>query len=66
MQIIAQCPACGSSWRLGAEAADRRITCRKCRKLFKLPKLEELHKATGTLKEAKTAVYVDESGKLYG
>ena len=40
MQIIAQCPACGTTWQLENSAADRRIKCRKCGRLFKVPKLE--------------------------
>jgi len=66
MQIIAQCPACGHSWRLNVVAADRRIRCRNCRTLFKVPKLEEVPKATETLKDAKGSIYVDEAGKTYG
>ncbi|MCK4291779.1 MAG: hypothetical protein KAY65_01175 [Planctomycetes bacterium] len=66
MQIIAQCPRCGNSWRLDATAADRRIRCLKCRKLFKIPKLEEVPKAAETIKHAKGSIYVDEAGKTYG
>ncbi|MBN2136672.1 MAG: hypothetical protein JW720_02585 [Sedimentisphaerales bacterium] len=66
MQIIAQCPACGNSWRLDASAADRRIRCRTCRKLFKIPPLEEVPKAVEKIKNAKGALYVDQNGKTYG
>ena len=66
MQIIAQCPACGSAWQLENNAADRRIKCRKCGRLFKVPKLEELPKATKTIQQAKSNIYVDEEGKTYG
>jgi transposase-like protein len=66
MQIIAQCPACGSPWQLENSAADRRIKCRKCGKLFKVPKLEELPKATKMIKQAKGTIYVDKTGKTYG
>jgi len=66
MQIIAQCPACGSTWMLDGSAADRRINCRKCGKLFKVPKLEEVPKATKVIKQAKGTIYVDETGKTYG
>jgi predicted Zn finger-like uncharacterized protein len=66
MQIIAQCPACGTAWKLENSAADRRIKCRKCGRLFKLPKLEELTKATKMIKQAKGTIYVDEDGKIYG
>lgn len=66
MQIIAKCPGCGSARLLDAGAADRRITCRKCGKLFKIPKLEEVPKAVKVIKHAKSTIYVDESGKSYG
>ncbi len=66
MQIIAQCPACGSTWLLDSSAADRRINCRKCGKLFKVPKLDEVQKATKVIKQAKGIIYVDETGKTYG
>jgi len=66
MQIIAKCPRCGNHWRLDDNAADRRIKCKKCRRLFKVPKLEDLPKATETLRQAKGDIYVDETGKTYG
>ena len=66
MEIIAQCPACGSIWQMENTAADRRIKCRKCGRLFKVPKLEELPKATKMIKQAKGTIYVDEDGKTYG
>ena len=66
MQIITQCPVCGCSWKLEHSAADRRIKCRKCGKLFKVPKLEEVPKATKIIRMAKGTIYVDETGKTYG
>jgi hypothetical protein len=66
MQIIAQCPACGCVWLLDDSAADRRIRCRKCRILFKVPKLDEVPKAVKVIKHAKSTTYVDEAGKTYG
>ena len=66
MQIIAQCPACGSAWLLDSSAADRRIRCRKCGRLFKVPKLDEVPKAVKVIKHAKSTIYVDEAGKTYG
>jgi len=66
MQIIAQCPGCGNNWLLNASSADKRIRCRKCHKLFRVPKLEEVPKAIKVIKRAKTVVYVDEAGKTYG
>ncbi len=66
MHIIAQCPLCGYCWLLDASAADRRIRCKGCRKLFKVPKLEEVPKAMKIIKGAKGTVYVDEAGRTYG
>jgi DNA-directed RNA polymerase subunit RPC12/RpoP len=66
MQIIAKCPQCGNAWRLDASAADRRIRCRKCRRLFKVPRLEDLPNATEAIRQAKGSIYVDETGKTYG
>lgn len=66
MQIIAKCPGCGSTRLLDAAAADRRMTCRKCGKLFKIPKLDEVPKAVKVIKNAKSTIYVDEVGKRYG
>ena len=66
MQIIAQCPKCGTRWRLNANSADKRINCRKCHMLFKVPKLSELAVATKILKNAKGIIYVDQKGKTYG
>ena len=66
MQIIAQCPACGSTWLLDSSAADRRINCRKCDKIFKVPKLDEVPKAIKVIKGATGTIYVDETGKTYG
>lgn len=66
MQIIAQCPRCGSAWLLDSIAADRRIRCRRCYRLFKVPKLEEVPKAVKVIRRAKGTIYVDETGKTYG
>ena len=66
MQIIAKCPGCGNSCLLEADAADRRIKCRKCRTLFKVPKLEEVPKALKLIKHAKGKIYVDQDGKTFG
>jgi len=66
MQIIAKCPDCGNGCLLEAGAADRRIRCTKCRRLFKVPKLEEVSKAIKIIKQAKGTVYVDQAGKTYG
>jgi uncharacterized Zn finger protein len=66
MQIIAQCPGCGRTQLLDGTAADRRIRCRKCARLFKIPKLNEVPKAIKVIKRAKSNLYVDEEGKSYG
>ena len=66
MQIIAQCPKCGNNWLLDASAADRRVRCCKCHRLFKVPKLEEVPKAIKVIKQAKGTIYVDQNGKTYG
>jgi len=66
MQIIAKCPGCGGARLLDSSAADRRITCPTCRRLFKVPKLEEVPKAIKVIKQAKGTIYVDETGKTYG
>jgi DNA-directed RNA polymerase subunit RPC12/RpoP len=66
MEIIAKCPGCGSPWLLDSAAADRRIRCRKCGRLFKVPRMDDVPKATRVIKQAKSTIYVDESGKTYG
>jgi len=66
MKIIAKCPGCGGKWSLDSSAADRRIRCRKCGLLFKVPKLKDLPKAIKVIKKAKSTIYVDENGKSYG
>jgi len=66
MQIIAQCPKCGNRWQLNDSAADKRVKCPKCQKLFKVPKLDEVSKAVKIIKQSKGSVFVDESGKTYG
>ncbi len=66
MQIIVKCPHCNHTWMLKGSAADRRITCRKCGTLFKVPKLDEVPKASKIIKQAKGDIYVDETGKTFG
>jgi phage FluMu protein Com len=66
VQIAARCPFCGRGWLLKEQAADCRVKCPKCRRLFKLPKLEDMPEAVKIVKQAKGTVYVDESGKTYG
>ncbi len=66
MQIIAKCPECNYTWMLKGNAADRRISCCKCGTLFKVPKLDDLPKATKAIKQAKGDIYVDEAGNTFG
>jgi uncharacterized Zn finger protein len=66
MKIIAKCPRCGSTRLLDTDAANHRVRCRRCRMLFKIPRLEEVPKAIKVIKNAKSTVYVDETGKSYG
>jgi ribosomal protein S27E len=66
MQIIAKCPKCCRTWQLESSAADRRIRCRSCGTLFKVPKSEEVPKAAEVIKQTKGTVYVDEAGRAYG
>lgn len=66
MQIMARCPRCNSVWQLDNSAADRRIRCRKCGRLFKVPKPDELANAAEVIERTKGTVYVDEAGRTYG
>ena len=66
MQIIAQCPQCGAAWLLDESAADRRVKCQSCQRLFKIPSLAEVPKAVRVIKQSKGTIYVDENGKMYG
>lgn len=66
MYIIARCPRCGYRWRLDAAAADRRMRCRKCFGLLKIPDLTEVPEAAEIIGQAKSEVYVDDSGRTYG
>jgi uncharacterized protein (DUF983 family) len=66
MQIIAKCPECCRTWLLDGRLADRRIRCRKCGRLFKVPKPDEVPKAAEVIKQARGTIYVDEAGKTYG
>ena len=66
MHIIAQCPRCGYRWGLEAAAADRRARCRKCFLLLKIPNLTEVPDATDVINQARSELYVDDSGKVFG
>lgn len=66
MKIIAKCPNCGNNWLLDSGAADRRIKCRKCGTLFKVPEIAEMTRAVKVIRQAKSVIYVDKTGKTYG
>jgi hypothetical protein len=66
MHIILKCPRCGYRWWLDVTVADRRLRCRKCFLLLKVPHLNELSEATSILNDAASEVYIDDAGKLYG
>jgi hypothetical protein len=66
MEVIVRCPECCKTWRLDGIVADRRIRCRNCGRLYKVPRRDELPKATEMIERAKGTIYVDESGKTYG
>jgi hypothetical protein len=66
MYIIAKCPQCGYRWWLDAAAADRRLRCRKCLRLLKVPDLAEVPDAASIIRHAKSEIYVDDTGRTYG
>ena len=66
MQLLAKCPRCQHEMKLVLEDADKRKTCKRCGRLFKVPQPEHLQKALDFLMQAKSRVYVDEKGNLYG
>lgn len=66
MHIIAQCPRCGYRAWLDAAAADRRLRCRKCFLLLKVPNLTEVADAADAINHAGSEIYVDDTGKLFG
>jgi len=66
MQIIAKCPVCKSSWMLDEKHQDRRIKCKKCGQIFRVPHIDEIPKAADVIKESKSSIYVDESGNTFG
>lgn len=66
MNIITQCPSCGHNWKCGECAADRRLRCPNCDKLFKVPKLNEIEEAYDKVTNSKSSVYIDQAGNTYG
>ena len=65
MQMLAQCPKCSQTLMLSLSAADRRLRCPECGRMFKVPPLEQLSKAMEVIKNAKGTVFVDENGNTY-
>ena len=66
VRIIVQCPRCGYRWWLNAAAADRRARCRKYFLLLKVPHLGELADAADVISQARSRLYVDDTGRTYG
>ena len=66
MHIIAKCPRCSYRWWLDAAAADRRIRCRKCFTLLKVPHLTEVPDAMEIIDRARSELYVDGTGRTFG
>lgn len=66
MHIIAQCPRCHYRWWLDAAAVDRRLRCCKCSSLLKVPDLAEIADAADVIANAKSELYVDDTGRTYG
>jgi hypothetical protein len=66
MHIIAKCPRCSYRWWLDAAAADRRIRCRKCFTLLKVPHLTEVPDAIDIIDQARSELYVDDAGRTFG
>lgn len=65
MQIIAVCPDCNYCWLLDINAADRRIKCKNCSNLFKIPQIDEMQKAIDIVKISTQKVLVDKNGNTY-
>ncbi len=66
MHIIAQCPRCRYRWWLDAAAVDRRLRCRKCSLLLKVPDTAEISDAVDVINNARSELYVDDAGRTYG
>ncbi len=66
MHIIARCPTCKHKWHLKSSAADRRVLCERCGRLFKVPHLNEIPKAKQIIEKAQGRILVDKDGKTYG
>ncbi len=66
MRIIAQCPRCRYRWWLDAAAIDRRLRCRKCFRLLKIPDMDEMSDAAAVVNQAASKIYVDDTGRIYG
>ena len=66
MRLICKCPRCRTKNALTIEDADKRKRCTECKRLFKVPGPEQLKNALEILETAKTDIYVDVEGNIYG
>ena len=63
--IIVRCPGCGRIWELDEAAADRRLRCRACSLLFKVPQLSQVPRVLKVIETPEGKVYIDEHGITY-
>jgi len=66
LQLLAKCPTCSQTLQLELSDADKMKQCQKCARLFHVPDLEHLKKAMEVIDNAKTSVFVDQDGNMYG
>ena len=66
MRIIAKCPKCKNNWLLDNDVADKRLKCRKCGTLFKVPRLDEVRRAVALARKVNGPIYIDEDCNSYG
>ena len=65
MSIVVTCE-CTMTYKLPSRYAGKRCRCRECGRLFKVPKSDELPKASEVIRKTKGTIYVDEDGRTYG
>jgi ribosomal protein S27E len=66
MNLLIKCPNCCRNFSADAAAADKRIKCPLCGKLFKVPDTNEYKNAVKIITSSQTSLYVDQKGKTYG
>lgn len=66
MVFLIKCPNCCRNITSDASAADRRLKCPLCGKLFKVPDTNEYRNASKIITSSKTSLYVDQQGKTFG